>query len=484
MITRVSRKRIFGYFGHWPIVILIGALLGISTLLIFSIGSDWIAYFLLALVFPFVLFLSGSPQKVLLFLILLDIPLQLDVSLGYIWQLEYTGTINGYIISLTTICIVILYLMWGFELLAREDSSPLTIIFPDKYLTLYLAISCFSIIIADLRKVATFEFFILIQIFLLYFYLINVLRDRENVVFIIAALLVGLVFESGIIILIRILGQEFSIPGIMASVYGAAASPEGANRIAGTLTSANSAASYISLLLVPAISLIFTSLNLPYKLLGCLAAVLGSVALLLTGSRGGWLAASISLLLFCIFAIGKGWLNFKVFVFIGMIGLLILIVFWGPIYTRIFGDDAASAASRIPQYQIAWRIIRDHLIFGVGANNYYFFQQRYLAANPETSVFRWAVHNKYLLVWAETGIFGLFFFVSFLFSTIKKGFILVKADDKVFTPIALGMSVAVIGQMVHMFFDVFHSRPQVQLFWVIAGLLLVMSHLPQEETVV
>lgn len=483
MHMRVGLKRIHGFLGDWIIVILLGTFLGLSTLIVFSMDSDWIPYFLLALVFPFVLLISGSPKKVLLFLILLDIPLQLDISLGYVWQLEYTGTINGYIISLTTICLVILYLLWVLELIVNKSLNSLTLKTPDGYLILYLATACFSVVIAGLQRVASYELFLLIQIFLLYFYIINTIKDRDNLVFVISVLLIGLVFESIIIFLIRILGQEFSIPGIMASVYGDSASPEEANRIAGTLTSANSASSYICLLLAPAVSLIFTNLRMPYKLLGALAAMFGSVALLLTGSRGGWLAAFISLCLFSIYSLRKGWLNIKVLVIVGLIGLVILIVFWGPIYSRIFGDDNASAASRIPQYQVAWRIIRDHPIFGVGANNYYFFQQQYLATNSDTSVFRWAVHNKYLLVWAETGIFGLIFFVSFLISTIKKGFFLLKADDKLLTPVALGMSVAVMGQMVHMFFDVFHSRPQVQLLWVIAGLLMVMSSLPQEETI-
>lgn len=137
----------------------------------------------------------------------------------------------------------------------------------------------------------------------------------------------------------------------------------------------------------------------------------------------------------------------------------------------------------LPIIYNAWRIIRDHLIFGVGANNYYFFQQQYLSASPDNSVFRWAVHNKYLLVWAETGIFGLLFFLSFIISTIKKGFNIQKTNDRLLAPVALAMSAAVLGQMVHMFFDVFHSRPQVQLLWVIAALLMVMTYLSQEKTI-
>jgi O-antigen ligase len=88
--------------------------------------------------------------------------------------------------------------------------------------------------------------------------------------------------------------------------------------------------------------------------------------------------------------------------------------------------------------------------------------------------FLYTVHNKYLLVWAETGIIGLGAFLGFLFAVTRRGWQGWQFRDRLLSPLALGFTVAIVGQMVHMFFDVFHSRPQVQVLWVVAGLVTAM----------
>ena len=164
------------------------------------------------------------------------------------------------------------------------------------------------------------------------------------------------------------------------------------------------------MLLAPALSIMLTKLHSPYKWLALIAFICGAIALILTGSRGAWMGAFISFIIFGTVSFRRGWLQLRILTISVAIGILISLAFYTPIYQRVFGDDAGSATGRIPQYQVAFQIIRDHPIFGVGANNYPAIQQSYLGLNPNNTVFRWAVHNKYLLVWAETGFFGLLFF--------------------------------------------------------------------------
>jgi O-antigen ligase len=305
---------------------------------------------------------------------------------------------------------------------------------------------------------------------------INRIHSRDGLVFILVLLLVGLILESLIIVLMQVVGRGFSFAGIMGNIYAESTSLEGVSRIGGTLISANTAGSYLSMLLVPAFSIMLTKLKKPYKWLGLIAFTCGAIALILTGSRGAWLAAFISFVIFGIVSFRRGWLDLRIVVIGAVIGILIGLAFYTPIYDRIFGYDAGAAAGRIPQYQVAFQIIKDHPFFGVGANNYPVIQPRYLGYDSSNKVFRWAVHNKYLLVWAETGFLGLLFFVLFLISTLRQGFKIARIEDHLLSPLALGFTAAIAGQMVHMFFDVFHSRPQVQLLWLIAGLLLVMSY--------
>jgi putative inorganic carbon (HCO3(-)) transporter len=467
---------------QWLIVILLGLLLGIYILFTFKLSSKWIPLLLLAALFPFVVLAIGNLRKILLALILLDIPIQLDIAVGSSWILNYTGAINGYIISVTTICLVILYVLWMLEYLVNKDVAPHPLRRPNLYLTLYLAITCLSMVAGELQRLASFEIFLLVQIFLLYLYVINKIRKKKDLLFILVFLLVGLIGESLIIMLMQVMGQGFSVAGIMGNIYASAATPEGVSRIGGTLQSANTAGSYLSMLLAPAFSILVTQLNKPYKWLGAAAFLCGVIALILTGSRGAWIATFISFMLFGIFAFRRGWLEFRVVVIAAAIGILIGILFYGPLYERIFGYDSGAAASRTQQYHVALQIIRAHPVFGIGANNYFNALRQYLVQSPNSSVFRWVVHNKYLLVWAETGIFGLLFFVMFLISTIRQGFKMVQTSDSFLSPLALSFAAAIAGQMVHMFFDVFHGRSQVQLLWLVAGLIITMHYLCLQRT--
>ena len=121
---------------QWFFAILLGLFLGFYILFIFKLPSKWVLYFFLAGVFPFVALAIGNLRKMLLALILLDIPLQLDIALGHYWYLDYTGAINGYLISLTTICLVILYVLWMLDYLVNKDVASQALRRPNLYLIL------------------------------------------------------------------------------------------------------------------------------------------------------------------------------------------------------------------------------------------------------------------------------------------------------------------------------------------------------------
>src|SRR5207253_4994694 len=72
-------------------------------------------------------------------------------------------------------------------------------------------------------------------------------------------------------------------------------------RIGGTVGSANTAAAYFSILLSAAVSLLFTNLGRAHKWLAGAVLGFGGIALILTFSRGGWIALVVSMILFGLF---------------------------------------------------------------------------------------------------------------------------------------------------------------------------------------
>jgi O-antigen ligase len=210
-----------------------------------------------------------------------------------------------------------------------------------------------------------------------------------------------------------------------------------------------------------------------YKWLAIAVLGLGGVALVFTLSRGAWMALALSITLLCWLGSRHAGLSLKTPIAVLLILSLLYLPFHAAISARLFGDDSGSAESRVPLMRLAFRIIEDNPLLGVGANNFTVVMDRYL-----TSDFRegwlFAVHNKYLLVLSETGMVGLLAFLAFLLDALRKGWRCWVYRDPLLSPLALGFAAGIAGHMLHMTVDVFRGRPTQQLLWLVAGLLTAM----------
>jgi len=174
-------------------------------------------------------------------------------------------------------------------------------------------------------------------------------------------------------------------------------------------------------------------------------------------------------------AFSRGLLSPKVLLIIVTILVPLLVLLRQPIMARLLGDDLGAANSRVTMAGQALEVIEANPVLGVGANNYAEWYEPNYAPESNASSFR-TVHNKYLLVWAETGVIGLLAFLGFLFAVIRKGRQGWQLRDPLLSPLALSFTAAIVGQMAHMFFDIFHSRPQVQTLWLLAGLVIAIRY--------
>jgi putative inorganic carbon (HCO3(-)) transporter len=458
---------------QWSIAVAVGLVLALYLLVAIPWKPRWAPFLALAALFPFVVMIVGDVRKLLLAVILLELPLHLDVNLLYDGHAVALAAIGGLNISITTFCLAVLYALWWAELMTKATrlSNYLRASLP---LVAYLAAVTLSTVVAQNARLALFEIFLLVQSFLLFIYVIKSVRSRQDLLFVVTLLLIGLVLESLIIIGLRILGHSISIARIKAGI-------DAGGRVSGTLGSPNTAASYLSLLLAPALGAMLTPLERRYKWLAALAFGLGSVALALTFSRGGWLAFILSVTLLCLSAFIRGWLSPRVLLTAVVAVVLLFLLFRGPILARLYGDDLGAASSRVTMARQALRVIEANPLLGVGANNYATWYEQHPA--PEIDRERLlTVHNKYLLVWAETGAVGLVAFLGFLLAVIRRGWQVWQLEDRSLSPLALGLTVAIVGQMVHMFADLFHNRPQVQLLWLVAGLITAIHYLGQKRT--
>ena len=435
-----------------------------------SLGTNSLV---VAVLSPFLALASGKVQRALLAIVILDIPIQLGRTFFLRPYEADLGAVKGLTISVTTLAITGLYFSWFLRAMAARIPRAQRSLHVNLPLLLYIAISAFSMLIAQDVALSSFELFLLVEASLVYFYVANNIQTRGEALFVVRMLLGGCLLESLIMIIMQFTVTsstqwDFPIHIIAESTWSG-----GLMRIGGTIGVPNVAGAYLSILLACAAAVLFTSLGRVHRWLAMSVLGFGGVALISTFSRGAWIAVVIAVFVICFSVWLRRGLSLKVPIALLVVGALLYMPFHSLISERLFGDDKGSAEVRIPLMQLAYRMIADNPVLGVGANNFAVAMDRYLT--PEfRHGWRFSVHNKYLLVLTETGIGGLLAYLAFLLGTLRTGWRCWKLQDPLLSPLALGFAAGIAGHMVHMTVDLFHVRAVQQLLWLVAGLLTAM----------
>jgi hypothetical protein len=130
---------------------------------------------------------------------------------------------------------------------------------------------------------------------------------------------------------------------------------------------------------------------------------------------------------------------------------------------------------------LAFRMIADNPILGVGINNFSAAMDDYVT--PEfRNGFLYIVHNKYLLVWSELGPGGLLVYLAFLIGILQMGRACWRQGDPFLSTLALGITVAVIGDMVHQNVEILQGPGTTQVVWLLAGLVVAMRQIVRAQT--
>jgi putative inorganic carbon (HCO3(-)) transporter len=206
---------------------------------------------------------------------------------------------------------------------------------------------------------------------------------------------------------------------------------------------------------------------------------LGLVALLLTGSRGGWLGLVLGLVILGVISIRRDWLRVGPALLVTL-GAIVLALPFAVTFIQGRLATAQSPVGRITLMKLARSMIEDHPFTGVGANNFPVAIFHYLTPQYD-GTWIYSVHNKLLLVWSEAGPLALLAFLWFLIAALRYGLRASRAGDPLIAPLAAGFLAGFAGQIVHMQVDVFRSRSEIQMLCVMFGLLAAMDRIRRRE---
>jgi O-antigen ligase len=212
-----------------------------------------------------------------------------------------------------------------------------------------------------------------------------------------------------------------------------------------------------------------TPLGRGVRLLAGSGFALGVVTLVLTQSRGAWIGAVVAIAALIVLLRRRSWLPSATLMAFGLLGVAVFAALGSAITERVASFGNAAALSRLPLMALAFDVIVDHPVLGVGANNFAHVLPSYITVQYSGEWIS-TVHNKYLLVWAETGIIGLAAWLWFLGRSISAAFEGWAARDRVLSPIALGLGLGLLGSMIHATVAIYHGRVHVQMIMLVAGL--------------
>ncbi|HEX2232441.1 MAG TPA: O-antigen ligase family protein [Thermoleophilaceae bacterium] len=468
-----------GRFGETAPAYLVAGVLGIVVgLIAYVAGSAGVAtagVVAVAAGVPVLLVALGKAQRLLLGVLILEIPLQWDVYLNYNDAAGELGAIGGLNLSLTTLVLAALYMGWAADWLTGRRAPAGRAVSALVPFGVYLAINLLSVVTAQDSELALYYVVLLAQMGLVLCYVACRVRSRSDVTLVVVMLILALLLEGLAILSVRIFGVDLDVFGIGSdtsttdSPFEAQVGP----RLEGTLGTPNTAAAYLAMLLPIAATALATRMHGAIRALAAVSLVVGFPALILTFSRGGWLATIVSFLVLLVIGARRGLVPPRVLAVVLAVMLMVGLPLYGAVGARLTSGEGA-ALSRVPLMDLAVQVVSDYPVLGVGANNFASVVTDY--AGPEFSRdWIYTVHNKYLLVASETGLLALAAFVWFLVAVLRRAAAVWRFGDRWAAPVAIALTAALCGQIVNMAVDLYNNRAELQLLMVVCGLVIALN---------
>lgn len=385
------------------------------------------------------------------FLLVFLIPVNLDINF---FVVKHVGGAASISISGAWCVAVVLFLIF----IVRNRGRNVEIGAEFLAICFYIVCGLISLVNAVYPMLSIFEMIRLLMLSVVMLVVLNVSeRDLlEKLVFFIAIA----VCVQSIVAMIQFFTRSFPSMDIIGIKTLKDLFPgQKVHRAMGTLGHPNFLGYYLELNLPVVFGVFLISRKGAIKLLSGIALLLGTASLVMSKSRGAWVAYPFAMIMTVFLIYGKSLFTRQLFVKI--VGIFILAtvfsLFLAPaIIERFVGKDYQALAIRMPLNKAALSIIHQYPLVGVGMNNFSEVFKFYDTTGHSMIFkgFKHVVHNLYLLVATETGILGLIALLSIFavpfFRTIK---VVRFSEDLLLRGIAVGGAMGLWAHLIHGFID-------------------------------
>ncbi len=456
-----------------------------GVLLIYAAAQTpkWFFFLALSLLAVALLVIIPARERFLIYLTIILMTVSLDFHPIYIESATTPWPISGWRISLFEITFLLLVLIWLFRLVFKKTA--VIRFFP--WISIPFGIIWLLALASTMRADLPFLIEVCVlwlaaESWLIFLYFANQLQNRRLLMAVFIALLAGGALQAFLG-----LGQYISGGTLGLGFFGEAktfmqmrAGEYLVSRVSGTFGHPNNLAGFLSMILPLNLALLFAPLRRRFKVTLALLLVLLTTVLVLTLSRGGWLAFIVGGLITLSLCLARRYrhkaLSLILALTVTVTFLVASIVLVEPLQRRLFEEDYGAAQTRIPLAVVALNIIHHHPWLGVGLTNY-------VAAAPSYDITREAisyefprpVHNEFLLLGAELGLPALAMFLLILGVLGRRLFRAGRHPEDTPLPyLALGLIGAFTAWLGFRLTD-YHYVLLADSFWVFAGLAQALT---------
>jgi O-antigen ligase len=415
--------------------------------------------------------LLKKPKQILLFILVFTIPFYFSKVL--IDRGGRVGLSQGVSICLSDVLALSLFLILLVELALRQTEIRFFPIIMIPALA-WLVFSGLSILSAPDRELVVVQIINMAKLIVICWIVANSIKKEVDVNYVIAGLMLGMLSQAFLGIYQGITGHPLGLlsgsQDAMDGIIRQELSIGQVNRVSANLSHPNAYAMYLTSIIPFALGLLLSKIRLFFKVLACAMTCVGCMALTYSLSRSSWINSAVIISIVIVLAYRqRGRIPRDSRWIAGAAALILLGLFLfraDLIFSRFKSDDRGSSHGRILMAQTAMVIIKDHPMVGAGLNNYSLIRPRY-DSSP------YVIHNAFLLIAVETGLFSLAAFLGLMAILLTQTWrIIIRAPSDIVWASGVGIFCAFAALALHSMVDYnLLSNPQLRThFWLLVGL--------------
>ncbi len=373
----------------------------------------------------------------------------------------FDGVTSADLVLLVDLCLAGLYMLWIY----RTNLFSNTRLRAGGLAMLGIVVivwSVFSMSSAIALRASGVGIYFAVKSFLLYLYLVNNIRTKSDLLFVVNMLLFALLFQGWLGTMQKAMGRSLGL-GFLGELQISMHKVD--SRARGTLQFPNRYGAVLILLLPLAIGMAMFVRRSWYKLLLFATCGFSIMGLFVSLSRSSWAGFLISMVIFVILLFRRGKLKPKFFFTIAAVMVAAAVIAglnWDTIMYRF--EHGADGRFRSRMIDIAIPIIKDNVFLGVGLNNYQWH-------SFDQFNFWHPVHNEFLRLAAEIGVPGAVFFTALLLVFLKEAYKNSLVKDSFINAVGIGVFCGLIAFIVAINIGPEYQHYRIKLvFWALAGI--------------